>query len=95
MFDAGIELQLQSVDVDQGTGVFLQTRAAFAGGSGNFGDVLGLATDRRRFGYGGLSTGILLGGKYALTASRTLVGPRSLRDVGWQVGVTIIRGPDR
>lgn len=93
--DAGVELHLKSVDATDGIGVLLQSRYAWAGGSGEFGQLVGMKGENRRFDYVTVSAGLLLGGKYLVTASRVLEGPKPLRDLKWQVGVTAMRGPDK
>jgi hypothetical protein len=90
LWDGGVEMHLKSVDFIDQVGVFLQTRAAYAGGSGSFAKLLGV-TDRSTFGYATFSAGISLGGKYLISAGRTVSGPSSLRSLGWQVGVTALR----
>ena len=91
--DAGLEFHIKSVDLTDGVGIFLQTRAAWAGGTSKFGSLLGVDNGKNNFGYSTLSTGFSFGGRYLITASRTLSGPRTLRDLGWQVGLTALRGP--
>jgi hypothetical protein len=93
MYDAGLEFHVKSVDLVDGFGVFLQTRSAWAGGTSRFGDLLGVEKGKDSFGYSTLSTGFSFAGRYLITASRTFAGPRSLRDLGWQVGFTAVRGP--
>lgn len=93
MYDAGLEFHVKSVDLTDGVGIFLQTRAAWAGGTSKFGSLLGVDNGKNNFGYSTLSTGFSFGGRYLITASRTLSGPRTLRDLGWQVGLTALRGP--
>jgi hypothetical protein len=93
LYDLGTEVHLKSVDMVDGVGVFFQTRLARAGGSGKFGELLGVERGRNHFEYATLSTGLFFGNRYLITASRTLLGPETLRELGWQVGVTAMRAP--
>lgn len=91
VYDLGTELHLKTMDAVDGVGLFAQSRVAWAGGTGNFGELLGVGKGENRFWYSTLSAGFYIGGKYLITASRTLGGPRSLRALPWQVGVTMAR----
>jgi hypothetical protein len=82
-----------SVDAVGGAGMFLMIRGGLAGGSGNFGELLG--AERDHFGYTTLTAGLSLGNRYLINVGRTLVGPDALRDRGWQLGLTALRGPTR
>jgi hypothetical protein len=89
--DGGVELHLRSTDVVDGVGLFFQVRGATAGGTSKFGDLLGTTNGRDYFAYTNVAGGLLLGGKYLITGGRTLTGPKPLRKLGWQVGVTVVR----
>lgn len=93
LYDAGVELHLHSRDAVDGVGVLLQIRSAYSGGTSRFGELLGVSNGKDHFGYSTLSAGFLFAGKYMITASRSVLGPRSLRDRGWQVGLTAISAP--
>jgi hypothetical protein len=90
--DGGVELHLRSTDIADGVGLFSQLRFSEAAGTKNFGDLMGVLGGKNHFAYIQFAAGFLLGGKYLVTAGRTLSGPRSLRNLAWQVGVTVIRG---
>jgi len=47
------------------------------------------------FAYSTVSFGFLFGGRYMVTASRSVLGPASFRDRGWQVGFTAMAGSAR
>jgi hypothetical protein len=91
VYDAGAELHLLAVDAAGGVGMFLLMRGGLAGGSGRFGELLG--AESNHFGYTTLTVGLSLGNRYLLNVGRTLVGPDALRDRGWQLGLTALRGP--
>jgi hypothetical protein len=95
LIDSGVEFHVKSTDLTDGVGVFFQTRYAFAGGSGEFGDLVGLKGRHDSFDYLTASVGMILGGKYLVTASRVLEGPRTLRDLKWQVGITAMKSADK
>lgn len=89
--DLGMELHLKSVDLADGVGIFVQSRASKTVGSQKFYELLGEASGRS-FTYTTLGAGLLLGGKYLLMAQRVLTGPSALQSLGWQVSVTAVRG---
>jgi hypothetical protein len=92
IYDAGMEMHALTVDPESKTGLFLQVRSAFAGGTGQFAELLG--TDRSHFVYTTLTAGLSLGDRYVINAARVMVGPRSLRTRGWQLGITALRGAE-
>lgn len=92
MYDAGLELHLRSVDASDGVGLIAQLRSAWAVGSSSFGELLGVKDGKDSFGYSTVSFGFLFGGRYMVTASRSVLGPASFRDRGWQVGFTAMAG---
>jgi hypothetical protein len=90
VYDVGAELHLVTVDAAGAVGMFLMVRGGLAGGSGRFGDLLGAETNH--FGYTTLTAGLSLGNRYLINVGRTLLGPHSLQDRGWQLGLTALRG---
>jgi hypothetical protein len=91
VYDAGAELHVVSVDAVGGAGLSVMMRGGLAGGSGNFGQLLG--AERNNFAYATLTAGLSLGNRYVINVGRTLMGPNALRSRGWQLGVTALRGP--
>lgn len=91
VYDAGAELHIVAVDQVGGVGMFMMVRSGVAGGSGRFGELLG--AENNHFAYTTLTAGLSLGNRYLINVGRTLQGPDALRDRGWQLGLTALRGP--
>jgi len=90
MYDAGAEFVFKSIDDLGGLGVYFQTRVGFAGGSPTFMRLIGDA-DQHHTGYQTVTGGITIDDRFVVTLSRTVSGPRSLQQTGWQVGVSLSR----
>lgn len=89
MYDAGADFFLKSADYADHIGVYVQSRAGFAGGSQRFMASIG-EPDRKHTWYQTVSLGLSLDEKYLITFSRTVSGPHSLQ-TGWQIGTTLAR----
>jgi len=91
MYDAGSEFMFKSADAVGGVGIYFQTRIGYAGGSPNFMRLIGDG-GRHRTGYQTVTGGISLDDRFLVTMSRTVSGPHSLQQTGWQIGVSLARG---
>ncbi len=81
---------MKAVDLTDGVGLIAQIRGASAHGPEAFISSIGVP-DRSRIQYLSGSFGFLFGKQYLLTASRAFMGPRTLRDAPWQIGLTGVR----
>jgi hypothetical protein len=89
--DPAVEVHFASTEVTEKIGFFGQLRAGRAIGGDDFAENLGLPKSSRTFGYTNTAFGLMFGGRYLLSGGRTLDGPRAMRKLGWQVGVTLMR----
>jgi hypothetical protein len=92
VYDVGTEFVFKSVDKLGGIGLYVQTRLAYAGGSPTFMRLIGDA-DHRHTGYQTVTAGFTVDDRFIISMSKTVSGPRSLQQTGWQVGVSLSRGP--
>jgi hypothetical protein len=89
--DPALEIHIGSSDAIEHVGFFTQARSGYASGGAKFGEAFRL-DGKTGFAYTNFAAGFIFGGRYLLTGGRTLIGPASLRNMGWQVGVTVLRG---
>ncbi len=89
--DPAVEIHIGSTDAVEHVGFFTQTRSGYASGGSKFGEALGVGA-KSGFAYTNFAAGLIFGDRYLLTGGRTISGPAAMRNLGWQVGVTVIRG---
>jgi hypothetical protein len=89
--DLGLELHGKVLDLIDGVGTVAQFRWAYATGARGYMESLGVSGHGVT--YLTASFGFLFGRQYLVTASRALGGPKMIRQMPWQVGVTVVRLP--
>jgi hypothetical protein len=91
IYDAGIEIHTSLNDVQGGAGLFFQLRGGYAGGTGNFLPLIGVDPKKKVFGYATANAGVVFFEQFMITVGRPLAGPDALTDIGWQLGLTLMR----
>ncbi len=90
VYDLGTEFMFKSIDQLGGIGLYFQTRLGYAGGSPTFMRLIGDG-DNRHTGYQTVTAGFTVDDRFIISMSKTVSGPRSLQQTGWQVGVSLAR----
>lgn len=91
VYDLGTEFMFKSLDKLGGLGLYFQTRLGYAGGSPTFMRLIGDGANRHT-GYQTVTAGFTIDDRFIVSMSKTVSGPRSLQQTGWQVGVSLARG---
>jgi hypothetical protein len=91
VYDLGTEFMFKSLDKLGGLGLYFQTRLGYAGGSPTFMRLIGDG-ENRHTGYQTVTAGFTVDDRFIISMSKTVSGPRSLQQTGWQVGVSLARG---
>jgi hypothetical protein len=91
MYDAGLEIHASMNDPLGGAGLFFQARGGYAAGTGNFMQLMGVDPNDSGFRYATATVGVVFFDQFMITVGRLLAGPKPLTDVGWQLGLTLMR----